>query len=399
VTRALTKTQTGAITSTMNLLHALVEFSAKPMMVTTIKGRFTGGRGTALDAADEPSVSASRPARSAVAFSERWGTCNFRGLKRPASLVFNPRAGRKLGVAVTTSGHDEVQAALRAEGIPFDLLVTERPGHATELARRAAAEGRELVIVAGGDGTVNEVAHGLANTPTVLALMPLGSIMNTARTLWIPRDLPGAARTIAEGNVLAMDLGRVGGRFFVEAAGVGLGAGLFGYFDKLDRRGPRVGVLRAALRFVRQLGTPHVHLEYEGDTLEAHAPVVSVANGPYVGAGYANAPAARIDDGLLDIVVFRRTSLSRLLVYLASIAGGRPSPLPPHALTLRARWLRVAVRQTDRPLPVHADGVPVGITPATFEVAPAALRVVVGPPAEAGIRAWEGVGPETNVPH
>jgi diacylglycerol kinase (ATP) len=308
-------------------------------------------------------------------------------------LMFNPHAGRKLGLATNTNGRDEVQAALRDEGIPFDLWATERPGHATELARRAAAEGRELVIVAGGDGTVNEVAHGLANTDAVLALMPLGSIMNVARTLWVPRHLPGAARTIAAGKVLAMDMGRVSGRYFVEAAGVGLGAGLFAYFNQLDSGGLRIGVLREALRFVRQLGTPHVHLEYDGGTLEAHAPAVSVANGPYVGAAYANAPAARIDDGLLDVVVFRRTGLPRLLVYLASIAGGRLSPPPPHALTFRARWLRVSVQHRDRPLPVHADGVPVGITPATFEVAPAALRVVVGSPAEAGIRAWDVVGP------
>jgi diacylglycerol kinase (ATP) len=338
-------------------------------------------------------VSPSGPRRSTAASTQRWGTCDIRRLRQPAALVFNPHAGRKLGLATNTIGQDAVQAALRAEGIPFDLWATERPGHATELARRAGVERRELVIVAGGDGTVNEVAHGLANTDTVLALMPLGSIMNIARTLWIPRDLSGAARTIAEGKVLAMDMGRIGERYFLEAAGVGLVAGLFGYFGKLDSGGPRVGVLRAALRFVRQLGTPHVHLEYDGGALEAHAPAVSVANGPYVGAAYANAPAARIDDGLLDIVVFRRTSLPRLLVYLASIAGGRPSPPPPHALTLQAPWLHVAVRHRDRPLPVHADGVPVGITPATFEVAPAALRVVVGPPAETGIRAWEVVGP------
>ena len=75
-------------------------------------------------------------------------------------------------------------------------------------------------------------------------------------------------------------------------------------------------------------------------------------------------------------------------MYLAVIADGRAAPPPPHTRTLRTRRLRVAVGHGDRPLPVHADGVPIGATPTTFEVAPAALRVVVGPPAETGIRPW-----------
>jgi diacylglycerol kinase family enzyme len=86
-----------------------------------------------------------------------------------------------------------------------------------------------------------------------------------------------------------------------------------------------------------------------------------------------------------------------VLLHLLLIAGGRPLPPPEHAATLRVRWLRVS-RRSGRPLPVHADGEPVGITPATFEVAPAALRVVVGPPEETGICAWQVVGPVPESP-
>jgi diacylglycerol kinase family enzyme len=232
----------------------------------------------------------------------------------------------------------------------------------------------------------------LADTETILGLMPLGSIMNVARTLWIPRDLPLAARTIAQGKVLAMDVGRLGDRFFLEAAGIGLDAGLFGYFDRLEGGSSRLGVLRAAVRFMRQLGSPRVRVEYDGGRIEAKAPMVSVANGPYVGAAYAIAPEARIDDGLLDVLVFRQTSIPRILLHLALVAGGRPLPPPPQARTVRARSVRVSTRRR-RPLPVHADGDPVGTTPVQAEVAPAALRVIVGPPNETGIRAWEVVGP------
>src|ERR687884_1362244 len=200
--------------------------------------------------------------------AERWSQCDPRSLGGPAALIFNPHAGQKLGLATNAGSADDAQAALRAEGIRFDPWPTEHAGHATELARQAVAEGRELVIAAGGDGTVNEVAHGLADTPTVLGLMPLGSVMNVARTLWVPRDLALAARTIAEGKVLAMDMGRVGDRFFLEAAGIGLDAGLFGYFDRLEGGAPRLGLLRAAMRFVRQLGSPRVRVEYDGGRIE-----------------------------------------------------------------------------------------------------------------------------------
>jgi diacylglycerol kinase (ATP) len=324
--------------------------------------------------------------------AERWYGLDPRHLRHPIVLVFNPNAGHKLGVDTNSSGADEVQEALRSEGLPFEAWPTEHVGHATDLARQAVAEGRELVIAAGGDGTVNEVAAGLANTNTVLGLMPLGSVMNMARTLWVPRNLAGAARTIAEGKVLAMDMGRIGDRFFLEAAGVGLDAGLFGYFQRLEKGAHPIGVLRAGLRFLRQIGSPRLTIEHDSGRLETRASMVSVANGPYVGAAYAIAPEARIDDGLLDVVVFRHTSIARLLLHLILIAGGRSLPPPSGSRVFRARSVHITKRH-GRPLPVHADGVPVGVTPIHLEVAAAALRVIVGPPDETGLRAWDVVGP------
>jgi diacylglycerol kinase (ATP) len=323
---------------------------------------------------------------------ERWGHIDVHALARPAAFIFNPHAGQKLGIDTNRVSSADAQEALQSERIPFEAWATQRPGHATDLARRAVEEGRELVIAAGGDGTVNEIALGLANSQTVLGLMPLGSIMNVARTLWVPRDPALAARTIVDGKILAMDMGRVGDRYFLEAAGVGLDAGLFGYFDQLESGGWRIGVVRAALRFMRTLGRPRITVQYDGRQLHTRAPMVSVANGPYVGAAYAIAPAARIDDGLLDVVVFRNTSIPRVLLHLAMIAGGRPLPPPAQARTFQVNHVRIT-KNRGRRLPVHADGDPIGVTPVDVQVAPAALRVIVGPPEETGICAWEVVGP------
>ncbi len=309
-------------------------------------------------------------------------------LHPPAALIFNPNAGQKLGLPTNASGPGEVQAALEAVGVPFDARPTERPGHATDLARAAVAEGRRLVIVGGGDGTVGEVAQALIGTGVVLGVMPLGSVMNVARTLAVPRDPEAAARVIAGGRVLAMDLGRVGSTYFLEAAGVGLDAGLYAYFHRLERGGSIPGTLRAVVRFLRSLGTPRLVVEADGRRLEVRAPLVLLANAPYCGAAYTLAPNARIEDGLLDVVLFRGVGVTRVLFHLAVVAGGRRLPPPPEVQTLRARSIEIATRRR-RPLPVHADGAAVGTTPARFEVAPAALHVLVGPPEAGATCAWD----------
>ena len=310
--------------------------------------------------------------------------------RRPA-LIFNPNAGAKLGVSTNPASPDAACAALDAARVSYDSWPTERPGHATELARQAVAEGRPLVVAAGGDGTVNEVAQGLAGSDVALGVMPLGSVMNVARTLHIPRDLGEAAALIAEGQTLEMDLGRAssgaGSTYFLEAAGVGLDAALFRYFNRLEKGAPRLPVLRAGWKFVRGLGQPRLLLEIDGQPRRVRAPMVTVANSPFLGAAYAIAPQALIDDGWLDVVIFHRLSALHVLVYLMLVAGGRPFPRPRGVESLRAK--RIDVRTARRPLPAHADGELLGQTPVTYEVVPHALRVIVGRPGQEEKPPWE----------
>jgi YegS/Rv2252/BmrU family lipid kinase len=263
--------------------------------------------------------------------------------------------------------------------------------------------GCKLVVAAGGDGTVEEVAQGLAGTETALGILPLGSVMNMARALCVPRDLEEAARVIAAGDVLAIDAGKVNDLYFLEAAGVGLDAGLFAYFNRLDKMlGDGIGkaptamrVLRGALRFLRRLGAPRLLLELDNGVsvrqLRVRAAQVTVANGPFVGAAYTIAPDAQIDDGMLDVVIFHGVGVPRLLLHLALIARGRRADPPRIAGVMRVR--RIDVRATGRRrLPVHADGEAIGTTPARFEVVPAALRVLVGVPEDGAACTWIASG-------
>jgi diacylglycerol kinase family enzyme len=209
-----------------------------------------------------------------------------------------------------------------------------------------------------------------------------------ARTLCIPRDLDQAAQTIANGSVLAMDVGRVGDKYFLEAGGVGLAAGLFGYFDRIDQTGPSRGIVRGLLRFLGRIGTPRLSIEVDGQLFTERAPMVTVANAPFVGAAYALAPEARIDDGMLDVVIFKDLGVPRVLLHMLLVSGGRRLPPPPQARTLRARSVRIARRRGRRQLPIHADGDVVGATPVEFQVLPAALRVLVGTPEQDAACAW-----------
>src|SRR3712207_4240388 len=152
-----------------------------------------------------------------------------------AVLIGNPNAGRKAGMATNTGTIDDALAALRAEGVEVETWFTERPGHATELARRAVETGWEQVIAAGGDGTVQEVAQPLVGTEVTLGVMPLGSVMNLARTLGIARDLGEAARVIRDGRLLRMDVGEANGCYFLEYGGVGIDAALYPLTLEIDR--------------------------------------------------------------------------------------------------------------------------------------------------------------------
>jgi diacylglycerol kinase family enzyme len=178
-------------------------------------------------------------------------------------------------------------------------------------------------------------------------------------------------------------------RLFLEAAGVGLTAGLFAYFNRLDsgHERPR-NVVRAMFRFLRNLGHPRLVIDADGQRFHVRALQVTVSNAPYVGAAYALAPEARVDDGLLDVVIFRGLSAIRIMLHMALVAGGRRLPSPPGVQLVRARSVQVAGRRR-RPLLVHADGEMIGVTPAHFEVLPAALRVMVGQPEPGAACAWQ----------
>lgn len=296
---------------------------------------------------------------------------------RRAILIVNPVAGRKGGILLNAAGPEDAHAALARHGIEAELCVTERAGHATVCAQRALVEGADLVVAAGGDGTIREVAAALVNTETPLAILPLGSMMNLARALGIPRDLDGAAALIREGRLIRMDVGRASTAanetYFLEAAGVGLDAGVFAYSHQLDSG--RWRYLLPLFRFLRGYRATLAHLNVDGRLIVVpRALMVSVAVAPYIGLALALAPDARVDDRQFDVVARQAARRSDMARHLGAVALGLRGL--DASETFRGR--QIAIDSPGRPIAVHADAVLIGRTPARFELLPAALPVVTG---------------------
>lgn len=309
------------------------------------------------------------------------------GAGRRYRIIRNPGAGAKGGISTNSCSPQELCELAERHGLGQDIVESIDEAAAHEAVREAVGGGIDVVVAAGGDGTVGLVAEDLLGSPTALAILPLGSVMNVARALGIPRDLEAAAALIPSGTIASIDAGEAlvadGRRIrFLEAGSIGMNAAIFREAARFDD-GDWASIVRTiwvALRY----RPARMHLDLDQGTVRTRALMVTVSIGPYTGAGMTVAPGARLDDGLFDVRVFRGFSKWELSRHLASIAFGRRQ-YAPHVSTYRSAAVRVS---SAHPLPARADGVDLGTTPVTFRTLPGALRVVVpardGQPAAGG---------------
>ena len=287
----------------------------------------------------------------------------------PQVVIANPRAGREIS-------HDRL-AALLEEAEGFLVRWTEEPGHARRLAREAASRGSRLVVAAGGDGTINEVVAGLlaVDDPPDLGVLPFGTGNDLARSLGIPLDLTEAARIALHPSARSIDVVTVDGShpgLMANASVGGLGGDLTEGLDLDLKRtwGPAV-YLRMALDELGSAAGYSVEIRLDDEVIESEAMNVVVANGRYLGGGIPVAPAARLADGWLDVVVLPVLSTARLFGLVPRVLAGRQLASR-RVIHRRARHVRVAA---SRAMPVTIDGEPAGSGPVAYEVKPRALRV------------------------
>jgi diacylglycerol kinase (ATP) len=296
---------------------------------------------------------------------------------RKALLIFNPRSR---GVRDGTYRLEEIVGCLRAYGIDVEIGLKTSGKVARKLAKGAVKQGTDLVIVAAGDGTIEDVASQLVRTNTALGIIPLGTMNNIARSLGVPLNLDDACALLSMETTRQIDIGRVitkdkpQGSYFLETAGVGLGA-LAAPLGQAMEKGRWAMLLKTLGKFLAFKATTVAVSCDGGEVLEAHTQVVTVSNAPLFAKNMLIAPDAKMDDGLLEVAIYDGMSKLDLERHFIAIADGKRVD-EPHISFRRVQRVRITA---DVPLEANAD-LEVLAKQQVWEIdiVPHALEAVVG---------------------
>ncbi len=286
-----------------------------------------------------------------------------------ALLIANPASGGGKVLKLLP----DVRARLQALGVEHRLEQTRSLEHAGELAREGLAAG-ELPVSFSGDGVAGAVAAAAAGTEgAVVGVLPGGSGNDFCRHVGIPQDALEACEVIAHGTPSPIDLGEANGTPFLGIASLGFDSEANALANRAPRRLGRAIYVYGALGAVARWAPAHFDVSVDGEREHFDGWSVIVANTSVYGGGMYVAPDARVDDGLLDVVLIRRTSRLRFLASFPRVFKGT-HVREPNVTVLRGREVTVAA---SRPFDVYADGDPITEVPVTIRSLPAAVRVLL----------------------
>lgn len=286
-------------------------------------------------------------------------------------VIINPVAGNGRAARVG----EEIVALLSARGVAHIAQNTQSPGHATALAEAAVAQGAETALAVGGDGTVLEVARGLAGTKTALGVIPAGTGNDVIKMLNVPGKTPlEALDFVLKTPPRPLDAGLAGSKLFLNICGMGFDVNVLEYALTAKRYVHGMlpylwGVVRTILsgRPVRAMVSP----DGEPPALR-NLLIFAIANGRFFGGGMEIAPLAVPDDGLLDIVMIDAMPRGRMVLQLPKLVSGRVMEIP--GLThIRCRRAAVTLPEAGGDLRINIDGEIVPMPDAVFEIQPGAL--------------------------
>jgi diacylglycerol kinase (ATP) len=273
---------------------------------------------------------------------------------------------------------------LEKHGWRTTLHRTERPGEATTLARLAVDQGLDAVFVVGGDGTINEIINGLAESPVALGVLPGGTSNVWAKGLGLPTRSPrhllplvDAVQTLVPARSRRVDLGKANGRYFLQWTGLGLDAQVTYAMEPRTRRQRRLGALAyvvAGLTTAANMVGIRTRLTIDGKRIYRRSILIVISNSQLYGGGLVRiATDARLDDGLLDVNVFAGTGFASAMRTVLGVITGLHVRDPRHSC-YQGHTIHV---ETDKPMAVHVDGEPYEFTPLDCNVVPRALTVLI----------------------
>lgn len=289
---------------------------------------------------------------------------------KTALLLVNPHARQ------TQKNLSEVLAQLEAYGFE---IIQESPNHPEDFTTTIQRYKNQVdvVIVGGGDGTLNAAVAGLVETNLPLGILPLGTANDLARTLAIPTTVPDACQVIATGYAQAIDVGWVNGHYFFNVASMGLSVKITHKLTKQSKQ--RWGVLAyvaAAIQVILKARPFYALINTDGEQQRVKTLQIAVGNGKYYGGGMSIAHDATIDDQRLDLYSLEIKHWWQVLLVWLTLRTGR------HRQELGVRTLHGSEFEvyTTKPYPINTDGEITTRTPAHFRVIPHALTVLVPPP-------------------
>jgi diacylglycerol kinase (ATP) len=301
---------------------------------------------------------------------------NMLPFKPQVLILFNPFAGQAYNLKRSLEGAAEIW---QSRGWEVELRPTKAAGDATIQAQAAASKGYDVVVAAGGDGTVNEVMNGLVGTNTALAVLPLGTVNIWARELGLSMEPKRAATSFLDAHLEKIDVGKAGNKYFLLMAGIGFDAAVTAIINPQEKK--KLGVLayvKQAIQLAWNFPGITSHIRIDGKRIRGRILMVIIGNSQLYGGVVKLTAHAIINDGLLDVCIIKGRSMLAAPLRLLSIFTRRYN-LDPKVEYYRAKRIQIKGKKA---MAVQVDGDYLGVTPMNFQVVPGGLWVLVPPCAD-----------------
>lgn len=278
-----------------------------------------------------------------------------------ARLIYNPTSGRE----AIRKHLPDVLAKLEAAGYEASCHATTCEGDATRAARIAIERKYDVVIAAGGDGTIYEVVNGLADAEhrPKLGIIPVGTTNDFARAIHVPRSVDAAVDIITAGNTMPIDVGKMNEKYFINIAGGGRLTELtYEVPSKLKTMLGQLAYYLKGIEMLPSLKATDVKIEYDGKLFEGEVMLFLVANTNSVGGFERLAPDASLNDGMFTLLILKKTNLPEF-IRIASLAIRGEHTKDPSVIYVKANRIKVTPKEK---MQLNLDGEYGGIAPAEF---------------------------------